>query len=281
MIKIVIDSTADMPTDMRERFGIKVIPLRIQFGDEAFLDGVDITKEDFYERLLQSNSAPTTSTPSVGAFVDLYTQLAQETDTIVSIHLSGRMSSTVQTARQAAKMVSHAHVEVVDSHQMSMAISYMAVAASVAVEAGKELSEILDGVHRAGARTLTYVAFDTLKYLERGGRIGHARAFLGTLLKVKPIVEVRDGEVQPLEQVRTTKRMLGRMQELVQSHGALDELSVLWSTDPTLAEMMREHLVQAGVMPREQIQVVRAGGVIGTHVGPGALGVIGIRQHSP
>lgn len=278
MIQIVVDSTADMPADWREQFAITVVPLRIQFGDEALLDDVDLPKAAFYERLVQGGVLPTTSTPSVGAFAEVYERLAQESDTLLSLHLSGKMSSTVRTAQQAARLVEQARIEVVDTHQMSMGITYMAVAASRAVQAGKSLGEVLEVVQDVGSRAFTYVAFDTLQYLERGGRIGHARAFLGTLLKVKPVVEVQDGEVRPLEQVRTTKRMVARLLELVQSQGEVSDLCVLWSTDLPLAETMRDQLAQAGVRPRDEIVLVRAGGVIGTHVGPGSLGIIGVRK---
>lgn len=278
MVKIVVDSTADIPPELCQTFDIHVVPLQVRFGDEAFRDGVDITKDQFYQRLVTSTVLPTTSTPPPGAFVEVYERLAQETDAILSIHLSGKLSSTVRVARQAADMVPQVRIAVVDSHSVAMVMVYMAIAASTAARTGCGLDDLVPLVESIRDRAFLYVGPDTLQYLEKGGRIGRARAFLGTLLNVKPLVEVRDGEVQPLEQVRTSKRMMTRLVELVQAQAPLEELALLYTSERTKADTLLEQLVAQRLFPRERMHVVQMGGVIGTHAGPGAVGVVGIRQ---
>lgn len=278
MVKIVIDSTADIPDSLREEFDIRVVPLNVRFGDAVFRDGVDITKDQFYHRLVTGNDMPATSTPALGAFVETYQQLARETDAILSIHLSGKLSGTVEVARQAAALVPGVRIAVVDSQFTAMIMVFMAVAAAVAAREGKELDELVALVQGIAARSFLYVGLDTLRYLEKGGRIGRARAFLGTLLNVKPLVEVRDGEVHPLEQVRTSKRMLARMVELTQAQGPLEALAVCYTSDRAIADTVADQLASRGIFPREHMYVVQMGAVIGTHVGPGGVGLMGVRQ---
>jgi DegV family protein with EDD domain len=278
VVKIVVDSTADIPAELRREFDIQVVPLQVRFGDETFRDGVDITQDEFYQRLVTSMVLPTTSTPPPGAFIEVYERLAQETDAILAIHLSGKLSSTVGVARKAAEMVPQVQIEVVDSHSLAMVMVYMAIAAGTAARNGAGLDTLLPLVTGVRDRAFFYVGLDTLHYLEKGGRIGRARAFLGTLLNVKPLVEVCDGEVQPLEQVRTSKRMMARLIELVQTQAPLEELALLYTSQREKAEALLEQIVAQQIFPRERIYLVQMGGVIGTHAGPGAVGVVGIRQ---
>ncbi|MCG8351670.1 MAG: DegV family protein [Chloroflexales bacterium] len=278
MIKVVVDSTADIPDDLAQQFDIRIVPLNVHFGDETLRDGIDITKDEFYQRLVESNVTPKTSAPTIGSFVETYEQLAKETDTILSLHLGGKLSATVTAARQAAPEVSHVHIEIVDTNSIATPITYMAVAAVKAIREGKKLDEIVALVHNIAQRSFLYIGLDTLKYLERGGRIGRVRAFLGTLLNVKPLIEVRDGEVQPVEQVRTSKRLQERMLELTRGQMPLEELAVLYTADLALAQMMANRLAEAELLPRERIRVIQMGGVIGTHIGPGGVGITGVHR---
>ncbi|MFP4437600.1 MAG: DegV family protein [Chloroflexaceae bacterium] len=278
MVKIVVDSTADMPAELCREFDIQVVPLQVRFDDEAFRDGIDISRDEFYQRLVTSPTLPTTSTPPPGAFVEVYERLARETDAILAIHLSGKLSSTVGVARKAAEMVPQVRIEVVDSHSLAMVMVYMAVAAGAAARNGAGVDELIPLVNRVRERAFFYVGLDTLHYLEKGGRIGRARAFLGTLLNVKPLIEVRDGEVHPLEQVRTGKRMMARLVELVQAQTPVEELALLYTSQREKAEALLEQIVAQQIFPRERIQLVQMGGVIGTHAGPGAVGVVGIKR---
>jgi len=282
VIAIVTDSTADIPDDLRELHAIHVVPLRVQFGEQTFRDGVDLSKDEFYTRLLNSDILPTTSTPPVGAFLEQYRSLLDHTDTILSLHISGKLSSTVRTARQAAEMVMqerpNTHTEVIDTGWAQMIVAYMAIHASIAARAGATLAELSTLIDDLKARAFIYIGFDTLKFLERGGRIGRARSLLGTLLRVKPIVAVRDGEVVPLEQVRTHRRLISRMVELVQAQGPLDELAIEYSNDPEPAHAVREQLLTTELLPAEQIRIVQTGSVVGTHIGPNGIGVLGLRR---
>lgn len=277
-VRIVIDSTADLPADLQDTWHISVIPLHVRFGNESFRDGVDMTRDQFYERLAHAKELPTTASPSIGEFVELYEQLAQETDAILSIHLSGKMSRTVESARQAARMISAARVEVIDSENMSMIIGYMATAAAAAARAGAGLDEVVRLAQDVASRAFTYVGFESLHHLERGGRIGHARAFLGTLLQIKPLTEIRDGELHPLERVRTTKRMQARLVELTQAQAPLEHLAVLCAARCAAAEKMCDQIARQGSIERERMHLVQVGSTIGTHVGPDSLGVAGVRR---
>ncbi len=278
MVKIVVDSTADMPVELCREFDIQVVPLQVRFGDETFRDGLDISRDEFYQRLVTNPTLPTTSTPPPGAFVEVYERLARETDAILAIHLSGKLSSTVGVARKAAEMVPQVRIEVVDSHSLAMVMVYMAVAAGAAARNGAGVDELVPLVNGIRERAFFYVGLDTLHYLEKGGRIGRARAFLGTLLNVKPLIEVRDGEVHPLEQVRTGKRMMARLVELVQAQTPVEELALLYTSQREKAEMLLEQIMAQQIFPRERMQLVQMGGVIGTHAGPGAVGVVGIKR---
>lgn len=290
MIKLVTDSTADIAPALREAYDVQVVPLRVQFGAESFREGIDLDNDQFYTRLVQGDVFPTTSTPPVGAFVETYERLLTECDQIISIHISGKLSSTVQTARQAARMVIETHqattgitprIEVIDSLFASMIVTTMLQTAHQHIAADKPMDTVLAAIEDLRQRAFIYIGVDTLKFLERGGRIGHARAFLGTLLRVKPIVQVVNGEVTPVEQVRTTRRMHARLHELVHQQAPLQTLSIVYTTESSAAEALRDSLAATHVLKPAHIQVVQTGSVIGTHIGPGGIGMLGIRNHAP
>ncbi len=280
MVKIVVDSTADIPADLCDQYDISVVPLNVRFGEESFRDGVDITKDQFYARLVASNTMPATSTPTPGAFIEVYERLASQSDAILSIHISGKLSSTVETARQAAAMLPQTRIEVIDSRSTAMVIGFMAIAASQAARMGQGLAELVAMVQDIRARAFLHVGLDTLHYLEKGGRIGKARSLLGTLLNVKPLIEVGDdGEVRPLEQVRTTKRMMTRLVELAQAQHPLSDLAVLYTGQRQIAETVALQLEERNFFPQDQIRIVQLGSVIGAHVGPGSVALAGVRAH--
>lgn len=279
MIKIVVDSTADMPEALAQQYNITVVPLSVQFGNESFRDGVDISKDDFYRRLgSEQRSLPTTSQPPLGVFEQVYRELTADGSTVLSLHLHSKFSGTVRTAQQAADLVEGADIVVVDSEQIAMGMGYMAIAAAKAAKAGARIEEVTQLIKAMNRRIFLYVGLDTLRYLQQGGRIGPVQAFLGTLLSVKPIIQVANGEPRPLEQVRTGKRVIARMVELVQSQGPLEELAVLYTTDRDQAQTLADALVAQGLFPRDQLVLAQMGGVIGTHIGPGGIGINGVRR---
>jgi DegV family protein with EDD domain len=276
LIKIVVDSTADVPADIRAEYRISVVPVLVQFGRETLRDDIDITRDQFYTRLVESAEPPKTAAPSVGMFEEVFRELSSDGSEILSISLAGALSGTFAAAQQAAQMVEGARIACVDSLTVAMPLTYMAVAAARAVRAGRTLDEIVTLVEALRPRMVLYVALETLRYLEKGGRIGRVRALLGTMLSVKPILEVRDAQAIPVEQVRTWRRVPPRLVELMQGRGILDELSVQYTTGREDAEQLAGLCVAAGLMARDRIRIVQAGAVLGTHVGPGALALTGM-----
>ena len=271
----VVDSTADIPQPIRQELNIAVVPLTILFGKETFQDGVDLSNDDFYRRLIEGDIHPSTSQPSPGLFAETYERLAQDHDGIISIHLSGNLSGTVRSAQQAIEMVPQIPIRVIDSGSVSMGIGFLGIEAARMAQAGKSLDEIAARIEPMVPNVRLWAVLDTLKYLERGGRIGRAGAFLGTLLNVKPLIQVR-GEVLPSERVRTHKKAIARMVELASAEAPYQHLAVLYSTGEQYAEELANQL--SAIHPRDQILVSQLTGVIGVHGGPGVVGVTGIKH---
>ena len=276
MIKVVVDSTADIPPDVRSSYGISVVPLLVQFGRETLRDDVDISRDEFYERLVSAEELPKTAAPAVGMYEEVFRELAADGSEIISISVADKLSATFGSSQQAARLIEGARITCIDSESVAMPLTYMAIAAARAVQAGCSFEEVVALVEALRPHLMLYVGMDTLRYLEKGGRIGRTRALLGTMLSVKPILEVRAGEVYPVEQVRTWRRMPPRLVELAQARGSFDELSVQYTTGRQNAEQLADLCAASGLMERERIRVVQAGAALGTHVGPGALAVTGL-----
>jgi DegV family protein with EDD domain len=272
---VVVDSTADIPQSTRDELGISVVPLTILFGNQSFLDGVDMTSDDFYKRLVQSNVHPSTSQPSPGLFAETYERLARDHDGIISIHLSGKLSGTLRSAEQAKELVPNVPIRTIDSGSVSLGFGFLGIEAARMAREGKSLDEIATRVESMIPNIRLWAVLDTLKYLERGGRIGRTRAFLGTLLNVKPMIQIR-GEVLPAEQVRSHKKAIARMVELAKAEAPYEHLAVLHSQAAPLAEEFADRLAE--LHPRNKIIVSQLTGVIGVHGGPGLIGVTGIKK---
>ncbi|KAB8142644.1 DegV family protein [Chloroflexia bacterium SDU3-3] len=275
MIHIVVDSGADLPADVAAEAGITVIPLLVSVGGETVRD-TDLPRHQFYERLVSSSAIPQTSSPPIGLFADAFRSLTANGDAVLSISLSGRLSSTYSAARQAAQLVDGAQIVCVDSGTVIAPLAELALLAARAASQGATMDDLVALVHQRRARSVLLIGLDTLRYLEKGGRIGPLRAFLGTMLSVKPILEVREGEVLPVEQVRTSKRMPPRLIELARARGSYAALSVVYTTDHAAAAALADACAAAGMLPREQIGLIQAGPALGTHVGPGTLGIGGL-----
>jgi DegV family protein with EDD domain len=249
-----------------------VVPLNVHFGEQTLRDGVDLSSEEFYRRLVASPKLPTTSQPSVGAFVEAYKELLPGAEAIVSVHISSKLSGTCNSALGAREEVKAVvPVEVVDTQQASLGLGLAALAAARAASAGAGLGRVLEETRRALGQVRFFGVLDTLEYLAKGGRIGKAQAYLGALLQIKPLLTVKDGEVAPLERVRTMARGMQRLVELTREAMPLQELMVIHSTAPDQAQELARQM--APCFPTGPIPVGRFGPVIGTHVGPGALGV--------
>jgi DegV family protein with EDD domain len=269
-VKVITDSTADLPPEVAEQLGIRVVPLNVHFGEETYKDGITITADEFYRRLVSSPALPTTTQPSVGEFIQVYKEL--EGQEVVSIHISAKLSGTINSALQAKEALGAGeNIAVVDSKQVSMGLGLIVMEAARAAQQGASFREVVEEAERAIPQTQFLGLLDTLEYLQKGGRIGKAQAFLGTLLRIKPILSVRDGEAHPLERVRTRERALDRLVEIVKEYAPLKALAVIHSTTPEEAEALRQRL--SPLAPDIDILMGRFGPIVGTHLGPGALGV--------
>jgi DegV family protein with EDD domain len=272
-VRIVTDSTSDFPPHEAQELGIAVVPLSVIFGNDVYKEDIDITPELFYEKLQHAKELPTTSAPSVGDFLDVYREVLKTTNEIVSIHLSAKLSATYDAACQAAAQLADegARIEVIDSQSVSMGMIFLAAAAAKAAAQGASIEEIKKLVDGMSPRLHIYVVLDTLEYVRRGGRIGRARAFLGTVMRVKPILSIQGGEVHPEERVRTRAHAMDRIFQMATSYPTIEEIGVAYSTNAEEAEAMKGRL--EAELSGVRVQMARLGPVIGVHGGPGILGV--------
>jgi DegV family protein with EDD domain len=275
MIKIVTDSTAYLPESVVREHDLRVVPLCVHFGDKTYKEGVELSNEEFYARLKDAPLLPTTSQPSAGEFHEVFSELAADGHEIVTLTISSRLSGTWNSAMAAREMMPDAKISVVDSLSTSVGLQLMIEAALAAREAGASREEIVARIEEIKTKMHIFFVVDTLEYLAKGGRIGNAKAFLGTLLKVKPILVLKDGAIEPLEQVRSKRKAQARMVELVEEcmagDGAAACVALTHALVPdetaALAQEIQQRLGCA--LPR----VADLGPVIGTHTGPGVVGV--------
>lgn len=275
-VRIVVDSTADIPRDRASTLGIEIAPLAVLFGDQAYLDGIDLDGPTFYQKLAASTVLPTTSAPSPGIFEEAYQRaIAAGATAILSIHLASALSGTLQAARTAAEVVSQRSgipIELVDSGTVSAGFGLPAEMVAAEALQGKGLPELKARAESLCRRARIYAVLDTLTYLQRGGRIGRAQAMVGTLLNVKPIIAVRDGQVVPVENVRTRGKAYERIGQLTAALGPLEALALVES-DQTAAQQLTAVVQRVWDGPIEDFAL---GPVVGTHAGPAAAGVAAI-----
>ena len=270
-VRVVTDSTADLPPALAEEMGITVVPLNVHFDDAVFLDGVDISPDEFYRRLVSSPNLPKTSQPAVGAFMETYQQLLTDADGIVSVHISSKVSGTYNAAQQAVAELGSNAIEVVDTLQASLALGLIAVAAARIAQSGASLPEVLAEAGSASQRARFFGLVETLEYLEKGGRIGKAQAFLGSLLRIKPILSLQEGVAHPVERVRTRAKGVERMAAIIEDLAPLEALGVMASDVAEGAEELSKAV--AHHLPGVDVVASRFGPVIGTYLGPGSLGI--------
>ena len=276
-VRVVTDSTSDITQAEAQRLGIVVVPLNIHFGAEQLRDGIDIQPAEFFRRLVASKTLPKTSQPSAGVFLEVYQQLAQETDQILSVHISGKLSGTLNSARAARDALGgRARVEVLDSLTVSWPLGLAARMAQEVAAAGKSLEECADAARDAVARTNIVFVLDTLEYLQKGGRIGRARAWIGGVLNIKPVLTLRDGEIAPLERVRSRTRSEERVFELTSQHKDAERLAVCHSSSPQEADRWAERLRTA--IPGVPVETGWLGPVVGVYAGPNVLGMAVTRR---
>ena len=272
MLRIVTDSTCDLPREAIQALGITVVPLSILFGDEELMDGVDIQTEQFFRRLERDPHMPTTAQPAPALFARAYQRLVDEGATeILSIHLSAKLSGTLESARLGAEGIEGARIERLDSGSVSLGLGMGVMEAAKAARAGKGLDEVRAFAADVFRRTHIYVTLDTLEYLRRGGRLSRGQELLGTLLKMKPVLSIQDGEVIPVGRVRTRQRAIEDILSRCSDLRPLEHLCVIHSTTTEEANYMRDRV--AALDANAAITVARITPVVGVHGGPGVVGV--------
>ena len=279
MLRIVTDSSAGLSRDLLEAYDIQVIPLKVHFGETTYREGEDLDNAQFYQLLSQAEQLPTTSQPSAGEFHEVYSRLTANGDSVISIHISSKLSGTCQSAMIAKAMLPEADITVVDTLSASMGHGMIVLAAAEAVQKGKSRDEVIALAERVINGIQILFVVDTLEYLQKGGRIGGAAALVGTLLNIKPLLEIRDGRVEPLEKVRSKKKAVRRALEVLaerfDGQGPL-RLVVLHAQCPGEAEQLAQKMRE--LFTCASLDVAEISPVIGTHAGPGTLGLGGYAE---
>lgn len=279
-IKIVTDSTSDLDSHIAEDLGITIVPLNVHFGESVFKDGIDLDTDQFFDKLINGNVFPSTSQPSLGEFVDVYKEISQPGDVIISVHVSSKLSGTINSAQQAANTLSGTvDVRIVDTQQVSMTVGLSAVGAAQAAREGKSVEECIAVAESVARRSNFFALFDTLEYLEKGGRIGKARSLIGGLLKIRPILRVEDGEIGQFSKARSRNMGMLKLEEAVRELGKLDDIAIVYSTDGSDAEELATTVKD--LLPSDKSPfLTRVGPVIGTHAGPNLVAIAAITSDS-
>jgi len=273
-IKVVTDSTCDLPKGLLDQYDISVIPVYINIGGKSYKDQVDISRDDFYKILPGCKVPPTTSSPGIGAFVDEYQQLADNgASEIISVHLSENLSNVVNVARLAVDRVKSVKVHVLDSGNLSIATGFVALAAAVSAKAGKKVLDIIRDAEMTAKNTYAYAVLDNLEYLRRSGRLSNIKYNLSTLLDIKPILKMHNGIIK-LEMVRTWNRATNRLIDLVNDMSPLSRLALVHTNARDKAMSLYDQ-VQSIFGKKDVLCNIDVTPAIGTHIGPGALGFVG------
>jgi DegV family protein with EDD domain len=271
-IKIVTDSVSDIPQAVASELGITVVPLNVIFDAVTYRDGVDIITDEFYERLAKDRQLPTTSTPSPQVFAEFYDKLAKGADGILVITIGRKLSATSESALKAMGIMKNkCRVEVIASELAMMAEGLLVIAAAKAAKSGASLDELMDLTRRNMSRSGIRLAFDTLDYLERGGRIGKAQALMGSMLGINPVLGIKDGEVFPFARERSRAKAIDQIYNFAVSYSNIDEMAVEDATTPDETNAFVERLDT--IFPKERIYRSKVSPVIGTNVGPRVIGV--------
>lgn len=271
-VRIVTDSSCDLPADLASKHRIDIVPLTIRFGDQEFVDRRDLSPKEFWDRCASSPVLPETAAPSPGAFEAAFRRAAAEgSEGVVCVTLSASLSATHDAAELAAKAVADAvPVRVVDSRSLTMALGNMCLSAAREAEAGNGMDAVAQVVEELTERTRVYAALDTLENLKKGGRIGGAQAMVASVLSIKPIIDVTGGKVEQESKQRTRGKSLRYLAEKVREHPRVENLAVMHGDAPDLDHMLD---LLAPIYPRDEIIVGDLGAVIGAHGGPRTMGV--------
>ena len=272
-IKVVTDSTSDLPADVAESLGIEVVPLNVHFGSDVYKDRVNLMPDAFYDKLINGDVLPTTSQPSVGEFIDVYERLGSDADGIVSVHISEKLSGTMNSARLASQQANaDCPIEVVDTFQVSMGVGICAMEAAEVANSGGDMNQVILAARNAVTRSQCFFMLETLEFLQKGGRIGKAQALIGNLLKIRPMLMLREGEVHPLGRERTRRKGIAKLVDTVEELAPISGLAVMYSTGPDEAQTLAQNVSKFMIEGREPM-MLQIGPVIGTYAGPDTLGI--------
>ena len=268
-LAIVTDSVSDISPKIAKELKITVVPLTVIFGTDQFLDGVELSNSEFFQKLETDPNHPSTSQPSPEAFVKTYEKLLKKGFEILSVHVSAKLSGTINSAEQAIKSLDTNKIKIVDTGTASMAQGLVAMSAARAAKNAKSLDELADMAETTAKKTNVYVAMDTMEFLKRGGRIGKARAMLGSILNIKPIITTDNGEIVPHSRARTIKKAISSMINDMGDKNQIVEVAVLHSTTPDLAKDVLTQIDAQNL--NNPGTITEIGPVVGTHAGPGCL----------
>lgn len=273
-VAIVTDSTSFIPQDLVAQYGLTVVPQILNWEGKSYLDGIDISNEEFYARLSNAKELPTTAQPSPGQFMEAFSELKRTAETIVCIVISDHLSGTLDSARAAAQGLPDIPIEVIDSRSVSMGLGLLVLLAARMAEEGHNHIQIARVIRSLVPHVRLLFVVDTLEFLHRGGRIGGAKRLFGSVLSIKPILHIEDGRIEPLESVRTKKKALGRLMEIVEEQASgwpTVHAAVVDATAPDTADAVFNQ-ISKDIKP---VEILRSGlsPVVGVHAGPGAIGV--------
>jgi len=272
-VKVVTDSTCDIPAQLVQELGITVVPIYVVFGDKSYRDKIDIGEDEFYDKLINGPVHPTTSVPTPKDFADVYNKLAEKTDEIISIHLTSKESGTFNAALLGKQLVDNkkCRIEVIDSLSVSLGLGILVIEAAREARAGASLEKLTELMHRAVPKVHLLILLDTLKYVVRGGRLSKAHGILGSVLKVKPLLTLREGDLSLMGVARTKAKAVERLYEFAKGFSKVKEIAVAYTTTHDEAKALADRIKAA--FPGVPLSLTRVGSSLGTHAGPGGMGV--------
>jgi DegV family protein with EDD domain len=271
-VKIVTDSTSDLSPEIVDELGITVVPLHVSIGNITYRDGVDLTTQEFYHRLAENKILPTTSAPSPQSFIDVFDRLTNETDEILCLTISSKLSATYESASEAKRRWNGpARLEIIDSYSAIIGLGLITIAAAKAARSGQSLDEIMEMTRKNMKRVDFRMVFDTLEYLRKGGRIGAAQVLLGSMLKINPVITLKDGATEAVTKFRSRAKAMEYLVNFATNFPDVQEIAIEDATTPDDVESLMTHLSEA--LPGKTIHRMKVSPVIGTHVGPHVLGI--------
>jgi DegV family protein with EDD domain len=272
LISIVTDSSADLPFKLAMELGITVVPLYVRFGDKVYREHINITEEEFYQKLEDELDLPVTIHPGIQDFLEVYQELSAQSDGIISIHISSQLSGTISSATHAKNMMEYGcPIEVIDSQTTTVALGLIVIAAAQAAGEGYDMQYVLSVIEEAIEGTHLLGLLDSLDYLYLGGRIGRARAMLGSLLKLKPLISLKHGLVVPAGRARSRARGIEKLFNFTRNAQDIEDIAIAYSTTPEEAQNLYQRI--SSRFKNLNIRLTRVGSTIGVHTGPGALAI--------